>query len=91
MDQTRAKEVLAEMLASGCNVQAAFDKLGIVKVDSADLDALCQQLIEENPAVVEEIRGGKQKAVGSLIGKARQINPNVNPGTLRESLLRIIG
>ena len=91
VDQTRAKEVLAEMLSSGCDAKAAFDKLGIVKVDSADLDALCQQLIDENPAIVEEIRGGKVKAVGSLIGKARQINPNVNPGTLRESLLRIIG
>ncbi|QEG23869.1 Asp-tRNA(Asn)/Glu-tRNA(Gln) amidotransferase subunit GatB [Mariniblastus fucicola] len=91
VDQTRGKEVLAEMLASGCDVQEAFDKLGIVKVDSSDLDALCQQLIEENPAVIEEIKGGKVKAVGSLIGKARKINPNVNPGVLRESILKIIG
>ena len=91
VDQTRGKEVLAEMLASGCDVQAAFDKLGIVKVDSSDLDALCQQLIDENPAVIEEIKGGKIKAVGSLIGKARQINPNVNPGVLRASILKIIG
>ena len=91
IDQTRAKEVLAEMVESGCEVQAAFDKLGIVKVDAGDLESLCQQLIDENPAVIEEIRGGKMKAVGSLIGKARQINPNVNPGVLRESLLKIIG
>ena len=79
------------MLSSGCEVQAAFDKLGIVKVDSGDLEALCQQLIDENPAVIEEIKGGKVKAVGSLIGKARKINPNVNPGVLRESILKIIG
>ena len=91
VDQTRGKEVLAEMLSSGCDVQSAFDKLGIVKVDSGDLDALCQQLIEENPAIIEEIKGGKVKAVGSLIGKARKINPNVNPGVLRESILKIIG
>ena len=91
VDQTRAKEVLAEMLESNCDVQAAFDKLGIVKVAEGDLDALCSQLIEENPAVVEEIKGGKVKAVGSLIGKARKINPNVNPGVLREALLQIIG
>ena len=91
VDQTRAKEVLAEMLASGSDVQAAFDKLGIVKVDSDALDALCQQLIDENPTVIEEIRGGNAKAVGSLIGKARKINPNVNPGMLRESLLKTIG
>ncbi len=91
VDQTRGKEVLAEMLSSGCDAQSAFDKLGIVKVDSGDLDALCQQLIDENPAVIEEIKGGKLKAVGSLIGKARQINPNVNPGVLREAILKIIG
>ncbi len=91
VDQTRAKEVLAEMLSSGCDAQTAFDKLGIVKVDSGDLDALCQQLIDENPAVIEEIKGGKVKAVGSLIGKARKINPNVNPGVLREAILKIIG
>lgn len=91
VDQTRAKEVLAEMLASGCEVQTAFDTLGIVKVDSGDLEALCQQLIDENPAVIDEIKNGKVKAVGSLIGKARKINPNVNPGTLRESILKIIG
>jgi aspartyl-tRNA(Asn)/glutamyl-tRNA(Gln) amidotransferase subunit B len=91
VDQTRGKEVLAEMLASDCDAQTAFDKLGIVKVDAGALDALCEQLIAENPAVIEEIRGGKTKAVGSLIGKARQINPNVNPGTLREAILRMIG
>jgi aspartyl-tRNA(Asn)/glutamyl-tRNA(Gln) amidotransferase subunit B len=91
VDQTRGKEVLAEMLSSGCDVQTAFDKLGIVKVDSGDLDALCKQLIDENPAVIEEIKGGKLKAVGSLIGKARQINPNVNPSVLREAILKVIG
>ena len=91
IDNSRAKGVLAEMEQSGCEVQAAFDKLGIVKVDSGDLEALCQQLIDENPTIIEEIRGGNAKAVGSLIGKARKINPNVNPGVLRESLLKIIG
>lgn len=91
VDQTRAKEVLSEMLSSGCEVQAAFDKLGIVKIDAGALDALCEQLIAENPAIIEEIKGGKTKAVGSLIGKARQINPNVNPGTLRSAILQLIG
>ncbi len=91
VDQTRGKEVLAEMLSSGCDVQAAFDRLGIVKVDRSVLEKLCQQLIEENPSVIDEIKGGKVKAVGSLIGKARQINPNVSPGVLREALLKIIG
>ena len=91
IDQTRAREVLAKMEVSGCDVQQAFDELGIVKVDSSELDALCQQLIDENPGVVEEVKSGKMKAVGSLIGKARKINSNVNPGELRKKLLEIIG
>jgi aspartyl-tRNA(Asn)/glutamyl-tRNA(Gln) amidotransferase subunit B len=91
IDQTRAKEVLAEMIDSKLDLAAAFKKLGIEKVDASQIEALCQQLIADNPAVIEEIRGGKIKAVGALIGQARQINPNIAPNTVRENILKIIG
>ena len=91
VDQTRAKEVLAEMIASDCDIEAAFKKLGIEKVDDSEIDTLCDQLIADNPAVIEEIRGGKSKAIGALLGAARKLNPNINPGVVRENLLKKIG
>jgi aspartyl-tRNA(Asn)/glutamyl-tRNA(Gln) amidotransferase subunit B len=47
-------------------------------------------LLEANPKVVEDLKAGKIKAVGSLIGQAKQRNPNVNPGEFKELCLRII-
>jgi aspartyl-tRNA(Asn)/glutamyl-tRNA(Gln) amidotransferase subunit B len=90
LDQTRAKEVLTEMIESGLTVSAATEKLGIVKVDSGEIDGLCQQLIDENANVVSQIKDGNAKAVGALIGKARKINANANPGVVRKRILEMI-
>ena len=90
LDQTRAKEVLAEMVATGASVSEATDKLGIVKVDSSEIDSLCQQLIDENEKVVNQIKAGNDKAVGALIGKARKINANANPGAVKDRILAMI-
>ena len=91
LDQTRAKEVLQEMIDSKLEVQAAMDKLGIKAVDNSEIESLCQQLIDENPNVIEQIKDGNAKAVGALIGKARKINPNANPGLVKDSILKMIG
>lgn len=90
-DQTRGKDVLAQMLENNVDLDAAIEKLGIKSVDSSEVDELCQQLIEENLAIVEQIRDGKMKAIGSLIGKARKLNPNINPNVVKENLLKQIG
>ena len=90
LDQTRGKDVLAEMIATGVSVSEASDKLGIVKVDSSEIDSLCQQLIDENQDVVNQIKEGNDKASGRLIGQARKINPNVNPGLVRKRILEMI-
>ena len=91
LDQTRAKEVLNEMVDSKIEVQSAMDKLGIKPVDSSELDSLCQQLIDENPDVAKQIQDGNTKAVGMLIGKARKINPNANPGVVKDKILKSLG
>ena len=90
LDQTRAKDVLAEMIETGVSVSEASDKLGIVKVDSSEIDSLCQQLIDENEKVVNQIKEGNEKAVGALIGKARKINANANPGAVKDRILAMI-
>jgi aspartyl-tRNA(Asn)/glutamyl-tRNA(Gln) amidotransferase subunit B len=87
LDQTRAKEVLDEMVNSNLDHQQAIDKLGIKPVDGSEIDSLCQQLIDENPDVAKQIRDGNTKAVGALIGKARKLNPNANPGLVRTTIL----
>ena len=91
LDQTRGKDVLSAMIEDSIDAAAAIEKLGIRQVDSSELDALCQKLLDANPKVVAQVQEGKVKALGALIGQARKINPNVNPGTLRANLLKILG
>jgi aspartyl-tRNA(Asn)/glutamyl-tRNA(Gln) amidotransferase subunit B len=64
---------------------------GIEKVDESQLVVLCQELIEANPRIVADIKGGKLQAAGNLIGQAKKKNPNVNPGRLRELVLELVG
>lgn len=91
LDQTRGKEVMEVMLEERITVQAAMDKLGIKEVDGSELESLCQQLIDENQSIATQIRDGNAKAVGALIGQARKLNPNANPGLVRAKILELLG
>jgi aspartyl-tRNA(Asn)/glutamyl-tRNA(Gln) amidotransferase subunit B len=86
----RGREVLAEMIERGGSVEQAMTRLGIEKVDDSALETLCRQLLEANPKVVDQVKEGKEKAVGSLIGQAKKSNPNVDPGRVKEVCLALI-
>ncbi|MBN1588758.1 MAG: Asp-tRNA(Asn)/Glu-tRNA(Gln) amidotransferase subunit GatB [Pirellulales bacterium] len=87
---SRGRDVLTAMLDSGQSVDAAMRKLGIQSVDQNELETLCGELLAANPKVVEDVKEGRLKAVGALIGQAKSRNPNVNPGQVRELCLKLI-
>ncbi len=90
LDNNRAKDVFAAMLDSGESVTDAMKSLGIEKVDDSALRDLCRELLEANPSVVADVQGGKEKAVGSLIGQAKKRNANANPNQVRQICLELI-
>jgi aspartyl-tRNA(Asn)/glutamyl-tRNA(Gln) amidotransferase subunit B len=90
LDNTRARDVFAKMIETGRSVDETIESLGIKSVDSSELDSLCRELLEANPQIVEDYRGGKQQAIMSLIGQAKKKNPNANPQSVRETLLKIV-
>jgi len=86
---TRAKEVFQLMLDEVVDISQAIEKLGIEQVDESELVALCQELLDANPKIVDDLRGGKHQAVGALIGQAKKKNANVAPGRVREIFLKL--
>ena len=90
VDNTRAKDVFADMLENGTDAAAAMQKLGIEQVDQSEVVALCQELLAANPKIVADVQSGKMQAVGALIGQAKKKNPNVNPGEIRKLCLELI-
>ena len=90
LDSSRSAEVFEEMYRGSIDVSAAMTKLGIEKVDQSEIVDLCRELLQANPAVVDDVKNGKQKAIGALIGQAKKKNPNANPGQVREICLQLI-
>lgn len=89
-DTSRAREVLAAMLESGKSVDEQMQALGIKAVDDGEIDALCRELLAANPKIVAEVKEGKLKGAGALIGQAKKKNPNVNPARVRDRCLELI-
>ena len=81
---SRAREVFAAMLAGGKSLDETMQSMGIAAVDESELENLCRELLAANPKVVAEVKEGKPKGLGQLIGQAKKKNPNVNPNRFRE-------
>ena len=84
MTTSRGREVFAEMLAGGKSLDETMQAMGIAAVDESELENLCRELLAANPKVVAEVKEGKLKGLGQLIGQAKKKNPNVNPNRFRE-------
>ena len=90
LDNSRGKDVFATMFEKGLPAADAVKELGIEQVDDSALESLCRELLDANPHVVADVKAGKMKAVGALIGQAKKKNPNVNPNQFRELCVQII-
>jgi aspartyl-tRNA(Asn)/glutamyl-tRNA(Gln) amidotransferase subunit B len=90
LEITRAKEVFNDMVASRRSAAESMQALGITKVDTSELEAICRELVAANPKIVADVKGGKQQAVGALVGQAKKKNPNANPNDVRRICLELI-
>jgi len=90
LDTSRGRDCLEVMIARRLSVDESMAELGIQRVDDGELVTLCQELIAANPTIVADVKSGKAKAAGALIGQARKRNPNVNPGRVRKICLELI-
>ena len=87
-----AKQALDASFASGEPVEAAIDRLGLRQVsDTGALGALADEVLAENPDVVQKFRDGKEGVIGYLVGQLMQkaagaANPKVAQELLRERL-----
>jgi aspartyl-tRNA(Asn)/glutamyl-tRNA(Gln) amidotransferase subunit B len=64
-----AKDVFTEMFESRQAPEAIVKAKGLVQVgDESTIAKWCDEAIAEMPKAVEEYRGGKERAIGSLVG-----------------------
>ena len=65
-----AKEIFPEMFETGQKPGEIVEAKGLKQsTDTGELEAHCQQAIDENPKPVEEFKSGKENAINALKGK----------------------
>jgi aspartyl-tRNA(Asn)/glutamyl-tRNA(Gln) amidotransferase subunit B len=69
LNKQRAREVYAEMVASGANAKQAVGKLGFkVMADETQIVAIVRRAIADNPKAVADFKKGKTKAADAIKG-----------------------
>ena len=86
------KDVLADMVVSGKSVDRIIQDKGLAQTaDASVLEKIVDDVINENPQVVAQIRSGKASAAGFLVGQAMKRMPcQVNPKKINELIQRRI-
>ena len=69
LSQTAAKAVLEELVRSGGDARTIVEAKGLAPIsDTGELEAIVERAISADPGAVEQLRAGKQKAIGALVG-----------------------
>ncbi len=85
-----AKEALRQMLDTGKTIEALVAEQGLTQIsDEAALEAVLDEVIQENENAVRQIRQGKESAMGFLVGQAmRKTAGKANPKKIKEMIKR---
>jgi aspartyl-tRNA(Asn)/glutamyl-tRNA(Gln) amidotransferase subunit B len=85
-----AKDVFDAMWAGEGAVDAIIEKRGLKQItDETAIDKLVDDVLAANPAIVAEVRAGKEKAFNALVGKAMAATKGkANPAQVNAVLRR---
>lgn len=76
-----AKKVFAEMLETGKEPQVIVQEQGLVQIsDEGEIAKIVEQVLLNNPKSVEDVKSGKQQAIGFLVGQVmKETRGKANP------------
>ena len=81
----------AETSIRPADIDRLIDEMGLEQVsDSDSLRPIIESILAENSKIVEDFRGGKQGAIGPLIGQAMKQLKGADPKTVRQMMIDLI-
>lgn len=85
-----AQEVFNAMFDSGTAPARIVDEKGLSQMsDTGALEAICDQVIQENPKSADDFRGGKEAALNFLKGQVMKLTRGkANPGMVGDLLAK---
>lgn len=92
INRTVGKEVFEEIFARNVDPERYVEEKGLKVVsDEGELRQVIEEIVAENPQSVEDYRGGKEKAMGFLVGRAmRAMKGKADPGMVNRILKELL-
>ncbi|QTL99030.1 Asp-tRNA(Asn)/Glu-tRNA(Gln) amidotransferase subunit GatB [Iocasia frigidifontis] len=83
-----AKTVFKEMFKTGKDPETIVEEKGLKQIsDESKIEEIVDQVISDNPEAVEDIKSGKGKAIGFLVGQVmKETRGKANPGMVNQLL-----
>lgn len=93
INQTVAKEVFEKIFYEDVEPERYVEEHGLKMVsDDGVLRTVVEGVIAANPQSVSDYRGGKEKALGFLVGQTmKQMKGRANPGAVNQLLRELLG
>ncbi|MFH0837831.1 MAG: Asp-tRNA(Asn)/Glu-tRNA(Gln) amidotransferase subunit GatB [Patescibacteria group bacterium] len=87
-----AKDIFKEVYEGNLDPEKVVEKKGLkVMGDSKKLEKICQEVIDRNPQIVADFKGGKEKALGGLVGQIMGATKGTaNPQTVNDILRKLL-
>ena len=87
-----AKKVFEKVFAEDVDPEKYVEDHGLKTVnDEGALRTLAEEVIAKNPKAVEDFKGGKEKALGALVGQImKAMKGKANPGMVNELLREML-
>ena len=88
-----AKDVFEKMFEEDIDPEAYVEEQGLKTVnDEGTLRAAVEKVLAENPQSVADYKGGKQKAIGFLVGQTmKAMQGKADPGLVNRMLKELLG
>ena len=85
----QAREVFAEMLKDNEDPESLVEKLGFVQVsDEAELLVIINELLDQNPQLVNDFNNGKDRVLGFFVGQImKKTQGKANPSLTSKLLI----
>ena len=87
-----AKTVLEKLFETGKDPEILVKEMGLEQIsDETAISVIIRQVIMDNPKSIEDFKGGKDRAVGFLVGQTMKASKGKgNPGVINKLLIEIL-
>lgn len=92
LSSSAAKTLLEKLIGEGGDVSSLAHKYNLIqKSDSDEIEGIVQKVIDANPAVVDQIKAGEDKAIGFLVGQVmKESRGQANPQMAQTAIRKLI-